>query len=80
MNSYLYPHNAWESARGEFAEWLLVFEPKGRQIGDQARAGDPLAKEVVRLYTMLSRSFDPMTFILLKTAFSEWKNGQKTVV
>ena len=63
----------WAPARQEFEDSLL---PKlrliGMEIGRQS-ATNPLAKEVIRLYTMLHRSFDPMTFIQLKKAVEKYE-------
>ncbi len=64
--------NPWQSAREDFRLNVLPeLERKGHAIGQSARAGDQKAARVIELYTMLHRSFDPMTLELLKDAMRE---------
>lgn len=62
----------WQSARDDFQVNVLpALERRGKSIGQQARNGDTRAARVIELYTMLHRSFDPMTLQLLKDAMRE---------
>jgi hypothetical protein len=66
------PENPWQSARDDFQLNVLPkLERDGKAIGQQARGGDKVAARVIELYTMLHRSFDPMTLTLLKEALGE---------
>jgi len=59
----------WDSARDHFEHSVLPrLRMHGSGIGAAARSGDEAAAEVVRRYTLLSRSFDPVTAHLLEEA------------
>ena len=61
--------NPWGSAHERFETIVLPrLKREGRAIGERAANGDKNAAEVVRLYSMLHRSFDPMTLHLLEQA------------
>lgn len=65
----------WGSAREDFdINVLPELERLGKSIGEAARKGDEKSKRVIELYTMLHRSFDPMTLELLKDALRELPN------
>jgi len=67
----------WQSARDDFdLNVLPLLEKHGKSIGEAARAGDEHAKRVVELYTMLHKSFDPMTLELLKQQLDELTIGE----
>lgn len=72
--SLLTEAHPWTSAVSEFEGSILPrLRKDGKVIGDKAAAGDKDAMEVIRLYTMLRRSFDPVTMILLKDAIGKVK-------
>lgn len=63
----------WASAHDDFKENVQpTLMRLGRHIGASAGQGDACAARIVELYTMLHRSFDPMTLALLKDQIKEW--------
>jgi hypothetical protein len=70
------PENPWQSARDDFQLNVLPkLERDGKAIGQLARGGDKVAARVIELYSMLHRSFDPMTLELLKDKMRELDRG-----
>ena len=63
----------WQSAVNEFQNiilpWLLEH---GKTIGTHS-SGTPLAQKIISYYSLLHKSFDPMTFTLLKDSIEEYK-------
>ena len=67
----------WKDARDEFAARTLPFlKEHGKAIGVEASCGDKLCIQIITLYTMLARSFDPLTWIRLDEALGEY-SGRK---
>lgn len=63
----------WSTARWEFDNRVIpILEKHGREIGENAKAGNEDAKEIVKWYTMLYKSFDPMSFEFLKRALQKY--------
>ena len=68
----------WKSARLDFENRVLPELKKiGKQIGEDARAGNERALEIINKYVLLCRSFDPMTLILLEKAIEDYKLNEK---
>lgn len=68
----------WQSARDDFDKNVLpVLEKHGKAIGAAANNGDAKAKLVIERYTLLHRSFDPMTLTLLKKAMQDLDGDAK---
>lgn len=64
----------WESARIDFEMNVVPqLRAEGASIGDAARNGNQKAVRVIEVYTMLHRSFDPVTLLLLKEALVEYR-------
>jgi hypothetical protein len=71
MNATDHP---WQSARDEFDRDVLpTLQRIGHDIGAKAQSGNAKACEIVKLYAMLHRSFDPLTFLRLKTALEDYE-------
>lgn len=66
--------DSWSSARDDFQHNTL---PKlraiGKQIGKSASSGNATAKGVIAYYSMLHKSFDPMTLIFLQKAIEDYE-------
>jgi hypothetical protein len=45
----------------------------GKQIGEQSRQNDIKAQNIVSLYSMLTKSFDPITLMRLEEALEKWE-------
>ena len=74
--SFMHQDHPWQSARNRFdSEVLPKLQAMGNFIGDQARAGNELAKNVINVYTMLHSSFDPLTLIRLEVALNEYDSA-----
>lgn len=57
----------WQSAVDHWKGVVMpCLEMHGKSIGARATNGDQTCAEIIRLYKMLSASFDPMTAILLE--------------
>ncbi len=65
------PH-PWDSAWEEFQDILPLLREHGVVIGEAAKAGDPAALEILGQYKLLHRSFDPVTFLLLKGSLQKF--------
>lgn len=52
-------------------------ESLGREIGLSAQLGNHHAQEIIRCYSLLRRSFDPMTLILLENSLTNYKEHSK---
>lgn len=66
----------WQPSVDEFkANTLPILEKHGKSIGKAASNGDQKAKEVIRVYTMLHRSFDPMTYLRLIDAITAYDSS-----
>lgn len=64
----------WQSARDKFdVEVMPKLQRIGKQIGADASSGNVKAQEVIRIYSMLHRSFDPLTLILLEKALEAYE-------
>lgn len=64
----------WADARLELKTTVLPWlEAHGKEVGEAASRGDAKATEVIVRYTMLRRSFDPMTLVLLKEAIESYR-------
>lgn len=56
----------------EFLERTLpLLRTHGKRIGEDYESC-PLATEIIKRYSLLKRSYDPMTHILLDEALSKW--------
>jgi hypothetical protein len=67
----------WQSAYDEFNTAVLPRLKKiGKQIGIDAGSGMKQASEVVRIYSMLHKSFDPMTMMLLQDAMKKYEEAK----
>ena len=65
----------WQPARDRFeSEVLPKLERIGKEIGKKASEGNEAAKEVMEKYTMLHRSFDPITLMLLEEALEKYES------
>jgi hypothetical protein len=65
--------DAWQPAINDLnLNVVPILIQEGKAIGDAARAGNVNATQIIDYYTMLSRSFDPMTFELLKEALKRY--------
>lgn len=63
----------WQSSADVWQETTLPqLRQHGKAIGAAALAGDKQASEIIRMYQMLYKSFDPMTHVLLAKALAEW--------
>lgn len=70
---------SWQSARDRFErEVLPVLRRIGKEIG-AASENDSDAKEIIRCYAMLSKSFDPMTLILLEKALGNYQSKERVL-
>lgn len=70
----------WQEAKDRFDERTLPYlKTKGRAIAKQAAANHPHAEEIIRLYAMLRRSFDPLTYIRLEEAIDSYETSLKSV-
>lgn len=71
----------WETARIDFESNVLPrLKAEGQRIGAVARAGQAIAGRVIELYTLLHRSFDPVTLILLKDALKDYDAAPPVVL
>ena len=71
MNTENHP---WQSSRVKFDSQILPkLKTIGQKIGNEARNGNPEAQRVVQLYSLLYKSFDPLTLIQLEEALSEYE-------
>lgn len=67
----------WSNAAAEFNRNVLPrLRRWGKEIGNQFRAGSPEAKAVVHYYSMLHRSFDPVTALLVEQSLDAWEKTQ----
>jgi hypothetical protein len=65
--------DAWQPAIDELNRHIIpILMREGKAIGDASREGNVDATQVIDYYTMLSRSFDPMTFELMKAALERY--------
>lgn len=60
---------AWDEFNKELLPKLLI---TGKKVGERARAGNKLCLEIIGLYDMLHKSFDPLTYLCLKEKFDEY--------
>lgn len=68
-------NHPWYPATIDFEHNVLPFlQARGKQIG--AQKGHCAADKIIDYYTMLHRSFDPVTLELLKQSIEEWKHEQ----
>lgn len=64
----------WQSARDKFDDELFPkLQSIGKQIGADAANGNVSAKEVMDAYSLLHRSFDPMTALRLEKALEVYE-------
>ncbi len=67
----------WQSAHDSF---LNVVVPKLKTIGKSVyaahKSGNTTASKIVSYYTMLTKSFDPLTLNLLEDAIAEYEKGK----
>lgn len=64
----------WELAHRDFEDVVLPrLRRHGKRIGEAGSAGDAKAIAIMRWYSQLGRSFDPMTLVLLKEALAAWE-------
>jgi hypothetical protein len=69
----LMEEDGWQSAINDLNHNVVpILMQEGKAIGDAAREGNVNATQIIDYYTMLSRSFDPMTFELLKEALKRY--------
>lgn len=60
-------YNKWSDSKDKFHNFILPkLKNHGKEIGELAKSGNSSAKLVMEYYSMLHRSFDPMTLILLE--------------
>lgn len=68
--------DAWQPAINELNEQIKpVLIREGKAIGEAAAACNADATKVIEYYTMLCRSFDPMTLELLKSSLDSYHKG-----
>lgn len=66
--------DAWAGAREHFASVVLPrLKEVGERSGKAAVAGNEAARLVIEKYTLLQRSFDPLTLILLEEALTKYE-------
>lgn len=65
----------WQSAFDSFNDYTLPFLTEhGKTIGKKAtESKDIICIKIMKYYTLLHKSFDPMTLILLDEAIKEYK-------
>lgn len=67
----------WHSERERFDRDILPrLKRDGKKIGEEAEGGNEKAKEVIRIYTMLHRSFDPLALMLLENALKAYEEAK----
>lgn len=72
----MFNDNNWQSARDEFENEILPkLEKIGKEIGLSAKNGNQNSKEIIKYYSMLYKSFDPMTMILLKERLDKYERN-----
>lgn len=65
--------NNWAEARHRFDRDVMPsLKTRGEDIGKAARADDADAKAVMHYYTLLHRSWDPVTADRLRTVLDRW--------
>lgn len=64
MNGAAHP---WKSAVDEFENDVLpLLKEHGKDIGRRSRTGDETCQRIIGHYSLLQRSFDPMTLVFLR--------------
>lgn len=63
----------WQSSHDKFMNATMPkLIARGKEIGEAASQGNEYAKQIVSLYQLLYRSFDPITAIRLDDAISQY--------
>lgn len=66
----------WKSAHDHFKHEIMPkLEKIGKEIGKKAQEGDETAKKIISLYSMLYKSFDPLTMIQLEEKLKEYESS-----
>lgn len=69
-------NDAWRVDRSLFdKDAMPLLREHGHAIGELADAGNEQAQQIMRLYEMLRRSFDPITHHRLRLSLYEVKQG-----
>ena len=64
----------WQEAYDDFTHRVKpILVREGKAIGDASRAGNAEATKIIDYYTMLYKSFDPMTFMLLSESLEKYQ-------
>ena len=64
---------SWERDLEYFEDSTLpILNERGKNIGVKALEGNGDAKQIIKYYGMLHRSFDPMTHLLLREAMEDY--------
>jgi hypothetical protein len=67
---------SWQQEFNRFESQILPkLKNMGLEIGEAARSGNDAASEVIKLYSMLKRSFDPITLIRLEESLNKYQNA-----
>ncbi len=70
----------WASAANHFKKVVLPkLQSYGKRIGEDATAGNEIARRIIAHYGLLRRSFDPMTALFVERDFDLWfaENAKK---
>lgn len=66
-------HESWLDDRREFdTKTLPMLKEHGMDIGRDAQEGCTISQAVIKYYSMLRRSFDPVTHLFLKEQLNLW--------
>ena len=64
-------NNSWQESANKFKTITIpILQKYGKQIGEQTDDEDAL--NIVRYYSMLYKSYDPLTDIYLQKALENW--------
>lgn len=73
MNSIESEPHPWQSAKDHFDTQVMPkLERYGKYIGASASRGDEDAKNVIKFYEILRRSFDPIFEMMLDESLNKW--------